>query len=291
MNDSSKDILTNSFYWILSGIIILLFIASYHTTLVWMHQRYMSADSYYSHGYLIPLISAYLIWTQKDAIKETTMSSSYLGLVIIIFGALIHILGTILYVFSLSGFSIFFIILGSSLFIFGKKITKIIIFPIVYLLFMFPVPLAVILAVSFPMKMIVAHAGVEIVSLFGIPLYREGFHISIPAGQLLVANPCSGLRSLIAFMALGAVIANYSKENWIKKIILFLSSIPIAIFSNVVRVSGLILISHFWGLDAAAPDSIWHTITGVFVFVIGFILLYFINRMLRWKTSEIVVLS
>lgn len=255
-----------------------------------MHERYMSADSYYSHGYLIPLISAYIIWTKRNVIKSARVSSSFWGLIIIIIGALIHILGTILYIFSLSGFSIFFIILGSSMFIVGKEITRIIIFPITYLLFMFPIPLALILTISFPMKMLVANAGVEIVSLFGIPLYREGFNISIPAGQLLVSNPCSGLRSLIAFMALGAVIAHFSKETMIKKIVLFMASVPIAIVSNVLRVSGLILISHFWGLDAAAPDTIWHTITGMFVFVIGFFLLYLTNRMLKWKTSENAVL-
>lgn len=248
-----------------------------------MYARYVSPDSYYSHGFIIPFVTGYLIWNKLGCLKSAKQSPSMWGLILIAFAMFLHLMGTVFYIFSISGFSIFFLVFGCVLFIFGKKITRIVAFPLLFLLFMFPVPLALILAISFPMKMLVAQTGVMIVSMFGIPIYREGFQIFIPAGQLLVDNPCSGLRSLIAFLALGAVMAYISEVSNLRKLILFVLSIPIAIFSNIVRVPMLILISDFWGLDAAAPDTVWHSATGIFVFALGLILMISLNWMLKWK--------
>ena len=264
-------------------LLTIIFITAYHTTLSWMYGRYMSSDSYYSHGFLIPFVTGFFIWQKRKDLREVDIDLSWWGLWVILAAVLIHFLGTILYIFSISGFSIFFLVIGLSLFIFGIQITRIIIFPLMFLLFMFPVPQAFIGAISFPMKMLVAKTGVDIVSLLGVPIFREGFNITIPAGSLLVENPCSGLRSLIAFMALGSVFAYMSDFSFTKKIILFLLSIPIAILSNIVRVPILILISQFWGLEAAAPDSFWHNASGVFVFTIGLCMLYLVGRLLQWE--------
>ena len=269
------------------SIILLLFIISYHSVLSWMYGRYMSSDSYYSHGFIIPFLSAFLVWRKRENLRDVKTECSWWGLLLIIVSALIHITGTILYVFSVSGFSIFFLILGMSLFLFGKNISRVIIFPLVFLIFMFPVPEAFISVLSFPLKMLVAKAGVWIVNNLGIPTFREGFHITIPAGSLLVGNPCSGLRSLISFLALGAVFAYLSSMSNIRKWILFILSIPVALLSNIVRVPILILISHFWGLSDASPDSFWHDASGIFVFVIGLFALFWTGRLLEWKAREI----
>jgi len=268
------------------SIVLLLFAACYHSTLSWMYVRFMSQDSYYSHGFIVPIVSGYLIWRKRTIFKERDPEVSWWGLVLIIASVLIHVTGTVLYVFSLSGFSIFFLILGTSLFIFGKDITRVILFPLVFLIFMFPLPLAFISAISFPMKLLVAKVGVWIVDSLGIPALREGFHITIPAGSLLVGNPCSGLRSLISFLALGAILAYLSGTSNIRKWILFFFSIPIALLSNIIRVPILILISHYWGLEVASPDSFWHNASGVFVFIVGILSMFYTGRLLEWKTQE-----
>ena len=263
--------------------LLLIFAICYHSTLTWMYGRYISSDSYYSHGFIIPFVSAFLIWQKRSELKVTAVDFSWWGLILIIASVLIHIAGTILYVFSISGFSIFFLVSGTSLFLFGKNITRIIIFPLIFLIFMFPLPMAFISAISFPMKILVAKTGTGIVSLLGIPVIRDGFNITIPNGSLLVGNPCSGLRSLISFLALGAIFAYLINILYISKLILFVSAIPIALLSNIVRVPILILISHYWGIESAAPETFWHDASGIFVFVIGFIMLFAIGRLLEWK--------
>ena len=265
-------------------IFLSLFIVCYHATLAWMYIRCRGIDSYYSHAFLIPIVSAWLIWQKRDQLKVLHPEISWLGLIIIGFAALLHIFGTILYVFSVSGFSIFFLIIGTVLFLFGKEITKAIGFPLAFLIFMFPLPLAVLTAIAFPLKVLAARTGVQIVEWFGIPVIREGFNIIIPGGNLVVVgNPCSGLRSLIAFMALGAVLAYLVDASVPKKVILFLLSIPIAILSNIIRVPILILVSHYYGLKAASPESVWHVATGMLVFIVGFMLFLTASKCLRWQ--------
>ena len=265
-------------------ILLIGFVACYHDVLAWMYNRYISPESYYSHGFIIPFVSGYLIWQKREKLIKESAKKSWWGFFLIILSVLVHIAGTVLYVFSLSGFSIFLFIFGATLFLFGKNITGLIFFPLIYLILMFPLPMALIESISFPMKMLVAKSSVEVVSLLGIPIVREGFHITIPAGSLLVGNPCSGLRSLIAFLALGAIFSYLSNISIIKKYLLFFLSIPVAILSNVIRTSLLILISHFWGLSAAAPESFWHGASGVFVFILGVAALFYIGRFLEWKT-------
>lgn len=265
-------------------IAILLFITAYHKILGWMYGRFIAADSYYSHGFIIPLVTGFLIWLKRDRLRELNVEYSIWGLVLILIASLFHIVGTVFYIFSISGYSIFLLIAGTSLFFLGKEINKVIAFPIIFLIFMFPLPLAFITTISFPLKILAAKTGVDIVSMLGIPIYREGFNIFIPAGKLLVGSPCSGLRSLIAFLSLGAIIAHVNDMLIGRKWLLFILAIPIAIISNTLRVSMLVLISHYWGLDAASPDTILHSATGVFVFIIGLLLLLLFSRILRWKS-------
>lgn len=262
-------------------ILSLLSIVAYHITFQWMYDRYMVSDSYYSHGFLVPFVSAFLIWQKRDFLKSLPQQKNWTGLIIIVFALSLHILGIALYIFSVSGFSIFFFIIGLSLFFAGKEITKSIIFPLLFLIFMFPLPQAIISSFSFPLKILAAKAGVWIVRMFDVPVHGEGFNIFIPAGHLLVGNPCSGLRSIIAFLALGSVFAYMTPMSKWRKIFLFLLTIPIALLSNIVRVPILILVSHYWGLEAAAPDTIVHTGSGMLVFIIGFILLLTFSKVLR----------
>ena len=268
------------------SIIFILFITCYHDVFTWMYGRYLSSDSYYSHGFIIPFVSGFLIWQKREELKGKVAGISWWGLLLIAVSILLHIFGTAIYVFSVSGFSIFFLILGMSLFLFGKEITRIILFPLIYLVFMFPLPLAIISVISFPMKMLVVKTGAWIAALLGVPVSREGFHIIIPAGSLLVGNPCSGLRSLISLLALGSVYAYLSDLSSGKQWLLVILAVPIALLSNIIRVPILILISHYWGLSAAAPDSFWHNASGFLVFAIAITLLFYTTRLLKWKTCK-----
>jgi len=257
---------------------IALFIYAYHGTFLWFYERYTNPDSHYSHGFLIPLISGYLIWMKRDQFKNTIPSSSRVGLPLIVLALLIHIGSVWTHVFFTSGFSILLLFIGLSLYLFGLEFTKKISFPLGFLIFMFPLPMGAISFFSFPLKLMVANLGTSLLNLFGFPIFREGAIVHLARTSLTIDDPCSGIRSLISLLALGALMAYISNMGLLKKMILFISAIPIAIFTNVLRVCALILAANWWGANWAMPEHWFHTASGMGVFAISLILIFLTMR-------------
>jgi len=257
------------------------FIYVYYGTFLWLCERYTIPDSDYSHGFLIPLISGYFIWKKRNILESIPAASSKTGLIFIILALLIHVGSVWTHVFFTSGFSMLLLLIGFSLYFFGREFTKSISFPLAFLVFMFPLPMGVIGAISFPLKMMVSNLAVTVLNAFGFPLYREGAVVHLARTMLVIDDPCSGIRSLISLLALGALIAYISRTTLLKKGILFLAAIPIAIFSNVLRVCALILAANGLGSQWAMPEHWFHTASGMGVFGISMILLFSTMRVLE----------
>lgn len=263
---------------VLVSLSTLLFIYAYHGTFLWLYERYTSPDSDYSHGFLIPLISGYLIWRKREQLKNTVRSSSKMGLGLIVLALLIHIGSVWTHIFFTSGFSILLLFIGLSLHLLGLEFTKKISFPLGFLIFMFPLPMGAISIFSFPLKLMVANLSTALLNLFGFPIFREGAVVHLARTTLTIDDPCSGIRSLISLLALGALIAYISHMGLLRKTILFISAIPIAIFTNVLRVCALILAANGWGANWAMPEHWFHTASGLGVFGISMILLFLMMR-------------
>ncbi len=262
---------------------ILLFSFTYMSTLRWMYDRFTIVDTYYSHGFLVPLIAAFLIWQKKDRLEKIPIVYSWWGLLIIVLALLLHLLGTIFYVFFTSGLSILILVFGISMFVFGPQRTKEVRFPLAFLLFMIPLPSSVINVVSLPMKMQVASLGAGLVKFLGVPIFQSGFFIDTAKGTLLVDDPCSGIRSLISFMALGALAGYISHASAKSKLVIFASSILIAMATNILRVSFLILATNHYGTNFVQPESWVHNVSGYVAFVVGGILLFQVKGRLDGK--------
>lgn len=263
--------------------ILLLFSFTYMSTLQWMYSRFTMVDTYYSHGFLIPFVAAFLIWQKKDTLENIPIIYSCWGLVLIVIALIFHFLSTIFYVFFASGFSILILVFGVSMFMFGRERTKEVFFPLSFLVSMIPLPSAAVNVISLPMKMLVASIGAGLVGYFGVPIFQTGFLIDTAKGTLLVDDPCSGLRSLISFMTFGALVGYTSNAPMKSKMLIFAMSIPIAIATNILRVSFLILITNYYGTKYAHPESWIHDVSGYLAFAIGLILLFQIKSWLDGK--------
>jgi len=272
------------FLKVISVVSLLMWI--YSSTFTWLYERFAEADSYYSHGFLVPLVTVFFIWRKREKLRTLSQGYSIWGLVLIIWALLLHILSIWAHIFFTSGFSILFLVFGLLLFLFGKEITKEILFPLFFLLFMLPLPLNVISAFSFPLKMYVTKFSLGLVSKMGIPAFRQGFHIYLSSASLTIGNPCSGLRSLISFMALGAVFAYLLKASLSRKLFVFLLSIPIALFSNMARVVALTLAANFWGGKTASPGGFFHDFSGIAIFILGLGLLTLFWGLLEWRNLK-----
>jgi len=264
-------------------LVVFFFIWIYFPTLRWLYERFTAASSYYSHGFLVPLVTAFFIWRKREKFTVLSPNYSIWGLALVIWGLMIHVLSIWTHIFFTSGFSILFLVFGLSLFLFGEEITKEILFPLFFLAFMLPLPLGAVSAFSFPLKMYVTKFSVGLVSRMGVPAFRQGFHIYLSNASLTIGNPCSGLRSLISFMALGAIFAYLLKAPLGRKILIFFLAIPIALFTNITRVAALTLAANFWGGGTASPGGFFHDFSGIAVFVFGLTLLVFSWRLLEWR--------
>lgn len=259
----------------LSGLVMIM----YARTLAWLFERYTSPDSYYSHGFLVPAVSAFLLWKKRRQLARIRLGSSRLGLGLVAAALLLHAVASLAEVYSASSFSFPAVLFGLSLFLFGKRFTRAISFEISFLVFMLPLPLALINSVSFPLKIFVTNVTVAILRLSGVPLRHEGFQLFFSSGTLTVENPCSGLRSLIVFLALGSVFAYTLKSDMRRRLALFGASVPIAIAANIGRVLVLSLGVFVYGSGVAR--GLFHDMTGYAVFVVAFVVLKIMWRKLK----------
>jgi exosortase len=252
----------------------------YYPTAAWLYERYTAPDSYYSHGFLVPFITAYLIWIKKDCLKDLGWRYNQWGLVLILAALLVHAFSTLAAVFFVSGYSLLLLAFGVTLYFFGKEITRQIVFPLSFLVFMLPLPLVAINAISFPLRMFVTKMSVGILnSITTMPVTSEGFRILFPGDSLVIGSPCSGLRSLISLLALGSVFAHLLKAGSSKKLLLFSLSVPVAIASNVIRIIILCVGTYYYGSRSVLGT--FHDVTGYVMFVIAFVLMWY-----GWKNLE-----
>ena len=261
------------------------FIACYYPTFQWLNYKYSLPDSYYSHGYLIPFIALYLVLDKRNDLKGIQLSSNVLGLFALSIALLIHVLGVLSDISFISSFSIIFYCIGCSLYLFGTDFTRHLLFPLAYLFFMMPVPDEYLNIVALPSKSAATWFALRIMDLFDIPYIREGFSIALANTTFIVGTPCNGLRSLISFLALGVLFLYFMRMSFVKNILL-LSIIPlIAVVLNGVRIVTLLLISIYFGQDAAAPESFLHDASGLFVFIVGLIIIVIAIKAMYGKKS------
>jgi exosortase A len=254
--------------------VLLCFFVLYHQVIYKMVLDWTMDDNY-SHGFLIPLISGYLIWCKKDMLSESSINPSNLGLILLTVSLAFFIITNLGAELFTMRFSMIMVILSSLVFLAGWKFTGALFLPVVYLIFMIPLPAIIWNKMAFPLKLFATKIAVGVINFLSIPVYREGNIIHLANTTLEVVDACSGLRSLTSLLALSAAFALISEHSSIKKFILFLSAIPIAIFVNIVRLSGTAVLARYFGAQVA--QGFLHEVSGILVFVFAFVILYIVH--------------
>ncbi|MCA9394741.1 MAG: exosortase/archaeosortase family protein [Candidatus Omnitrophica bacterium] len=260
---------------------LIVMIAAYFPTILWMYDRWIARDSYYSHGFLIPIVSLALIYWNKEELAEIKWKESPWGMRLIIAGAVLHLLASHpnVRIYFVSGFSMLVLICGLVLYLYGEEIFRRILFPLFFLIFMVPMPLVVINKISLQLKMFAAELATMVLNNMGIQALRDGSIIKMRHAHVTVDDVCSGLRSLISLTALGSICAYWLKAAMWKRLTLFASTIPIAIITNMCRVVALSAISEIWGTEYA--EGFVHDFLGFMVFALAFIMLMAVGKLLE----------
>lgn len=235
-------------------------------------------DPDYSHGFLVPLVSAYLVWERRGILARVGVTPSAWGIGVLAVGLLMLLLGSLGAELYLQRSSFLIVISGLVLLLLGHAFLRTVAFPIAFLFFMIPLPTIVMNELAFPLQLFAAKTAAFCLFNFGIPMLREGNLIVLSGTTLEVAEACSGLRSLQALLALGVFYAYFSQPVMWKRWVLVILSIPIAIIANAFRVTGTGVLAHNWGPEAA--EGFYHTFSGWLIFVLAFVLLLLCDAIL-----------
>jgi exosortase D (VPLPA-CTERM-specific) len=219
----------------------------------------------YSHGVLIPFISAFLIWQRKDTLERLPFTGSIAGLGLMLLGLLLFIMGRMSALSLLINYAMIIVIAGLFLSCMGWQAFRVILVPVLLLFLMIPLPGFLYETFSANMQLISSDIGVAIIRMFGISVFLEGNVIDLGIMKLQVVEACSGLRYLFPLMTLGLIAAYFYKDSLWKRITVVLSSIPITILMNSVRIGIIGVLVEHWGRPMA--EGFLHDFEGWLVFM------------------------
>ncbi len=242
----------------------------------------------YNYCYLVPFIVLYLIWEKIEELNEIPTTPSWLALFPLSLGISFYFLGELGGEYYSLYLSSWFLLIGVCWLHLGwKKLTSLT-FPIFFILTMFPPPAFIYTKISLHLKLVSSQLGVAMLQLSGMTAYREGNVIDLGFTQLQVVDACSGLRYLIPLIVLGLLMAYFFKASFWKKIILVLSTIPISIFTNSLRIASVGFLYQFWGPVVA--EGFFHDFSGWFIFMFSFAILLvemqFLRKIFPSKSQE-----
>ena len=221
------------------------------------------------HGPLVLAVVLYYFWQRRDVfIQPAESTSPVLGGLMLAVGLLFYALGKsqTIYIFEIG--SLLPILAGTLLVMRGSAGLRSLWFPILFLVFMIPLPGPLIDTLTGPLKQYVSIVVENILYHLGFPIARNGVVLSIGYYQLLVADACSGLNSMFSLSALGVLYAYLMQyRSWLRNGLIFAAILPIAFAANVVRVIIITLVTYFWG-DEAGQGFI-HGFAGIVLFIVA----------------------
>jgi exosortase len=241
----------------------------------------------YTHAYFTLPLSLWLVWKKRAELNSLLTASNvkkgfgYLAL--LFFGLFTFYFGWQHDYLMISTLSLLPVLFGLSGYLYGTQIVKAISFPLLYLLFLVPPPLGILDSITLPMRYGASVATHQILALLHYPIERSGLLLYMGGHEIFVGAPCSGFRSLITMLALGAVYIYLAKGSMVKKTILTVSIIPLALIGNVVRIVTLCLITYHLGKEAG--EGFMHYFSGAVIFLIALAGLMGLESLLERKTK------
>ena len=267
-------------------------------------------DENYSHGLLIPFIIGYILWSQRERFARTAVRpATIMGLTAVLAALLGLWAGTAGAELFMQRISLVLMLGATVLYFWGFALLRLVLVPLFLLLLAIPIPAIIFNKIAFPLQLFASRCAVWAMMAFDIPVLRQGNVIELmPRGafetkKLEVVEACSGIRSLMTLVTLAVVFAYFTHSHggkhpgdenptddskpsgttaralsllksygfW-RAAIIVLSAVPIAIFTNALRVSGTGVLAHYYGTKVA--DGFFHSFSGWVIYVVAFLMLF-----------------
>ena len=283
MNLTSKNII---FYYFRILVYTTLFFCLYFSAFKVLVSQWERDD--FSYCYLIPFIVFYLLWEKKENFRKQMVSPSWIGILPLLLSILFYWFGELGGEYYVIFISSWLLLIAICLLNFGIKKTITILFPLCFILTMFPLPALINNRITLYLKILSTKIGVVMIQIYGMSAYREGNVIDLGFTQLQVVDACSGLRYLYPMIVLSLLVSYFYQAQLWKKIILIVSSVPLTIFSNSLRIALTGILSEKFG--SAAVEGFFHDFEGwlIFMFTLFSLLLemWILKKVLRLPEQE-----
>ncbi len=267
----------------MSGVlgVFLPLLVAYAGTLWWVGESWMLADSYYSHGPLVPLLMAFLLWRDRAARRAAPARFEARAWWLLGPGLVLHLAGAALTIDSLSALSLVLAVPGAAwLALGGARLRGQ--WPTLWLAgFAVPMPMFLTGRVAFELKELAVGAALSFGNALGLGAHRDGPNLFVPgqAHPLVVEDPCGGLRSLIALLTLGYVVAFFlGSRRGLRPYVLLAVAAPLAVSVNILRIVGLCFAAKWWGVEVATTTA--HDVLNVAEWIVALLVLILLDRAL-----------
>lgn len=260
------------------GLLLPILVAILYAPVIASMVRQWWSDPNYGHGFFVPVFAGYVLWSARDWWRSLPLRPSNSGLALMLFAIALRILGMLGAELFMARLSLVVLIAGMILFLAGRQTLWSVAFPIGYLLFMIPLPAIVYYQLTLPLQLWASRLGAAGLVALGIHTVREGNLLFLPNCTLNVVEACSGIRSLLSLLAAAVAYGYLAERSMWKRFVLAVTSIPIAIAANGLRLVATGVLSYYFG---PGVDSGWvHMTLGLGFFALAFLSVLLIHRLL-----------
>lgn len=251
------------------------------------HQWWNEPD--YSHGFLVPLFSAYVLWQLRDRLRNVIARPSWTGMAVLCGSLCVLFAGSLGAELFLQRISLLGSIIGLIVWLWGWRMVRAAAFPLALLIMMIPLPGVIYYQLVFPLQIVASRLATRVLHALDLfPVLREGNVLVLPSTRLEVAEACSGLRSLLSLLTIAAMYAYLAEKNNITRCILCLLVLPIAVVGNAGRVVFAAISAELAG--ASAVEGWAHFLSGLFLFFFSTLLLVFCHALIAGASRHMVSL-
>jgi exosortase len=248
-------------------------------TLVALGERWGN-DSRYTHGYLVPLFSLYLLWQQREALRSASLQGNWWGVLVLAAGLGISAAGTYVYLDWLNALALPVCLAGLAVLCYGWPVLRPAWPALAFLLFMVPLPFSLEVALAHPLQRIATRASTLSLQTLGFAAFSEGNTIRMGSVQLGVVEACSGLSMLMIFFALCTAVAILLRRPLWERLLVVATALPIALFANITRIVVTGVLHKVAGAKLA--DRVFHDLAGWLMMPLALGMLWVGYRLFSW---------
>ena len=249
-----------------------------YAPVLWRLVEQWDVDPDMGHGFFVPVVAGFIVWQNRRELLALSPSPNWWGLAVVLYGALQLYIATLGAELFLARTAFVISVIGIVLLLGGTAYVRLLAFPLFLLFFMIPIPTVVYNSITFPLQILASRVSTQALDVMQIPVLREGNVLELAQQKLSVVEACSGIRSLLSLTFLSLVYGYFFERKIWMRVVLFLSTIPIAIVANASRVTLTGVLTEY---KPELAEGFFHTASGWVIFMVALAILIGFHQILN----------